>query len=58
MATIARHDAHGDQAEAGATQRAMQHEEAGEATEAETWRAVRKAIQEIREACESQAAHA
>lgn len=47
------YDAHGDKAEAEAAQKAKQHEMAGEATEAETWRAVRRAIQEIRGAHES-----
>ena len=47
------YDAHGDKAEAEAAQKAKQHDEAGEASEAETWRAVRRAIREIRGAHES-----
>ena len=47
------YDAHGDKAEAEAAQRARKHEDAGEAAEAETWRAIRKAIGEIRGAHES-----
>lgn len=47
------YDAHGDKAEAEAAQRAKKHEDAGEETEAETWRAIRKAISEIRGAHES-----
>ena len=47
------YNAHGDKAEAEAAQRAKQHEEAGETSEAETWRAVRRAIREIRGAHES-----
>ena len=47
------YDAHGDKAEAEAAQKAKQHEEAGEASEAETWRAVQDAIREIRGARES-----
>ena len=45
--------ARGDKAEADAAQRAKQHEDAGEASEAETWRAIRKAIREIRGVRES-----
>ena len=41
------YEAHGDKAEAEAAQKARQHEDAGDAAEAETWRAVRKAISEI-----------
>ncbi len=47
------YEAHGDKAEAEAAQKAAQHDAAGEAAEAETWRAVRRAIQEIRGAHES-----
>ena len=47
------YDAHGDKAEAEAAQKAKQHEEAGETSESETWRAVRRAIREIRGAHES-----
>ena len=42
------YNARGDKAEADAAQRAKQHQEAGEVSEAETWRAIRKAISEIR----------
>ena len=42
------YDAHGDKAEAEAAQKAKQHEDAGELAEAETWRAVRTVIGEIR----------
>jgi len=41
-------DAHGDRAEAEAAQKAKHHEDAGEAKEAEIWRAVRAAIREMR----------
>ena len=47
------YDAHGDNAEAEAAQKAKQHEEAVETSESETWRAVRRAIREIRGARES-----
>lgn len=47
------YDAHGDKAEAEAAQKARAHEEAGATEEAETWRAVRRAISEIRGARES-----
>ena len=42
------YDAHGDRAEAEAAQKASAAEEAGNPDEAETWRAVRRAIKEIR----------
>jgi hypothetical protein len=42
------YEAHGDKAEAEAAQRAKRHEEAGDVKDAETWRAVRAAIREIR----------
>lgn len=41
-------EAHGDKAEAEAAQKAKHHEDAGEAKEAQVWRAVRAAIREIR----------
>lgn len=47
------YEAHGDKAEAEAAQKAKQHEDAGDTEEAETWRAIRKAISEIRGARES-----
>lgn len=47
------YEAHGDKAEAEAAQKAKQHEDAGDTEEAETWRAIRKAISEIRGAHES-----
>lgn len=47
------YDAHGSKAEAEAAQKARQHDEAGNSEEAETWRAVRKAINEMRGAYES-----
>ena len=47
------YDAHGDKAEAEAAQKAKQYEEAGNAEEAGNWRAIRKAISEIRGAHES-----
>ncbi|MDJ1017758.1 MAG: hypothetical protein QNJ35_14715 [Paracoccaceae bacterium] len=47
------YEAHGDKAEAEAAQKAKKHDEAGEESEAETWRAVRRAIREIRGAHES-----
>ncbi|NBD30876.1 hypothetical protein [Salibaculum griseiflavum] len=47
------YDAHGDKAEAEAAQKAKQHEEAGESEAAETWRAVQKAIRQLRGANES-----
>ena len=58
MARITEHaralyEAHGDKAEAEAAQRAKLHEDAGDMAEAETWRAVRNAISEIRGAHES-----
>ncbi len=42
------YEAHGDRAMAEAAQKAKQHEDAGETAEAETWRAVQRAISEIR----------
>lgn len=47
------YDAHGDKAEAEAALKAKQYEDAGDSSEAETWRAVRRAISEIRGAHES-----
>ena len=47
------YEAHGDKAEAEAAQKARQHEDAGETEEAKTWRAIRKAIGEMRGAHES-----
>lgn len=42
------YEAHGDKAEVEAAQKAKQHEDAGEKKDAETWRAIRAAIREIR----------
>ena len=42
------YDAHGNKAEAEAAQKAKKHEDAGETAEAETWRAVQRAISEMR----------
>jgi len=42
------YNAHGDAAEAEATQRASAADTAGNAEEAEDWRAIRRAIAEIR----------
>ncbi len=47
------YEAHGDKAEAEAAQKAKTLNDAGDATEAETWRAVQRAIREIRGAHES-----
>jgi len=47
------YNAHGDKAEAEAARKAKQHEDAGETSEAKNWRAVRRAISEIRGAHES-----
>ena len=47
------YELHGNKAEVEAAQKAKQHEEAGESEEAETWRAVRKAINELRGVHES-----
>ena len=47
------YEAHGDKAEAEAARKAKGHEEAGDASEAETWQAVRRAISELRGAHES-----
>lgn len=47
------YEAHGDKAEAEAARKAKEHEEAGDASEAETWQAVRRAIRELRGAHES-----
>jgi hypothetical protein len=47
------YEAHGDKAEAEAAQKAKQHEDAGDTEEAETWRAIRKAISDMRGAHES-----
>ncbi|MDJ0857763.1 MAG: hypothetical protein QNJ03_01700 [Dinoroseobacter sp.] len=41
-------EVHGDKAEAEAAQKAKAHEEAGENAEAEVWRAVQRAISQIR----------
>ena len=41
-------DAHGDKAEAEAAQKARQNEEAGNTAEAGIWRAVQRAISEMR----------
>ncbi|MBN2907471.1 MAG: hypothetical protein JXJ18_12250 [Rhodobacteraceae bacterium] len=40
--------AHGDKAEAEAAQKAVHHEQAGEADQAATWRAIQAAIREMR----------
>lgn len=42
------YEAHGDKAEVEAAQKAKQHEDAGETKDAETWRAIRAAVREIR----------
>ena len=42
------YEAHGDKAEAEAAQKAKQYDEAGNAEEAETWRAIRNAISQLR----------
>ncbi|MDJ0640388.1 MAG: hypothetical protein QNJ20_16305 [Paracoccaceae bacterium] len=42
------YDAHGDKAELEAARKAKECEDAGDTAEAETWRAVRRAIAEIR----------
>ena len=47
------YDAHGDKAELEAAQKARECREAGNAAEAETWDAVRKAVSQIRGAHES-----
>ena len=47
------YEAHGNKAEAEAAQKALKYEEAGNSEEAETWRAVRKAINEMRGSYES-----
>lgn len=47
------YEAHGDKAEAEAAQKAKALEDAGDMAEAETWRAVQRAIREIRGAHES-----
>ena len=47
------YEAHGSKAELEAAQKAKQSEEAGNSEEAETWRAVRKAISQMRGAPES-----
>ena len=47
------YEAHGNKAEVEAAQKAKKHEEAGESAEAETWRAVRKAINDLRGVHES-----
>lgn len=47
------YEAHGDKAEAEAAQKAKACEDAGDTSEAETWRAVKLAIGEIRGAHES-----
>lgn len=47
------YEAHGDRAEAEAAQKAKQYGDAGDAAEAETWRAIRSAISEIRGSHES-----
>lgn len=47
------YEAHGSKAEVEAAQRARKSEDAGKTEEAETWREVRKAINELRGAYES-----
>ena len=47
------YEAHGNKAEVEAAQKVKQHEEAGESAEAETWRAVREAINDLRGVQES-----
>lgn len=47
------YEAHGEKAEVEAAQKAKRSEEAGNNEEAETWRAVRKAISHMRGAPES-----
>jgi hypothetical protein len=47
------YDAHGDKAEVEAARKAKQLEDAGDSAQAETWRAVQKAIGEMRGAHES-----
>lgn len=42
------YDAHGNKAEAEAARKARELEDAGNQEEAETWRAIRRAIAEIR----------
>lgn len=42
------YDAHGDKAEVEAARKAKESEDAGDTAQAETWRAVRRAIAEIR----------
>lgn len=42
------YEAHGDKAEAEAAQKAKQQEDAGEMEEAKTWRAVQRAISQMR----------
>ena len=47
------YQAHGDQAEAEAAQRAKRCEDTGEAEEAENWRKIRRVISEMRGVRES-----
>lgn len=47
------YEKHGSKAEAEAAQKAKHFEESGDSAEADTWRAVRKAINEMRGAHES-----
>lgn len=47
------YEAHGDEAEAEAAQKAREHEQAGETEQAEQWRSVRAAIRAMRGANES-----
>ena len=47
------YEAHGDRAEAEAAQKAKRCDEEGNSAEADTWRAVRTAISEMRGARES-----
>ena len=42
------YDAHGDKAEVEAAQKARKHEDAGDAAQAKTWRAVQSAISQMR----------
>ncbi|MGQ7847083.1 hypothetical protein ACUNV4_21530 [Granulosicoccus sp. 3-233] len=47
------YEAHGNKAEVEAAQKAKRYDEEGNSEEAETWRAVRKAINEMRGSYES-----
>ena len=42
------YNAQGDKAEADAARKAREHEEAGDSNEAEKWRAIRRAISQMR----------